>query len=62
MEKFEEHPTWKMLESGMKSLRLLKENTDSAQVSAIAHEAMCALYSLQLALEDQLNDVGSDEQ
>lgn len=61
MEKFEHNPTWQMLESGIKQMRLLNENTTSAQVAAIAHEAMCSLYSLQLALEDKIVNKGEQD-
>jgi hypothetical protein len=43
-----------MLETGKNSLKLVRDNSDSMQLALSAEEAMRALHSLQLALEDKI--------
>lgn len=61
--RFDDHPTWRMLETGMKSLRVVRDNADTNNVRMIAETAISSLYSLQLELENILIDLeDSDEQ
>jgi hypothetical protein len=53
---YEEHPTWRMLEEGKQYFKFLEETTISAELASTAREAMRALYSLQLEVENQLTN------
>jgi hypothetical protein len=55
--RFEEHPTWQMLEEGknyFKSLASAVNETEQPELFDISVVSFQSLFSLQLALEDQL--------
>jgi len=60
--RFEDHPTWQMLENGKQYFKFLEETALSAELVAIARQSIRSLYSLQLEVENQLiNQEGEGE-
>lgn len=58
--RFEEHPTWRMLEEGKQYFKFLEETTFSAELALTARQAMQSLYSLQLEIESKITDQGDE--
>lgn len=61
--RFDEHPTWQMLENGKSYFKYLVKSSDDIEIALTAETALHSLHSLQLALENQLIEKfgGSDE-
>jgi hypothetical protein len=52
--RFDEHPTWRMLEDGKNYFKYLAGSSFDLEISKISTEAFSALCSLQLQLENNL--------
>lgn len=52
--RFNEHPTWRMLEDGKNYFRFLAESSVDFEVSITAETALQSLHSLQMEVENQL--------
>jgi hypothetical protein len=52
--RFEEHPTWRMLEEGKNYFRYLAETATSFDLAEVASDASNSLHSLQIEVENQL--------
>ena len=52
--RFDEHPTWKMLENGKAYFKYLIKSSDDIEIALTAEAALHSLHRLQLALENDL--------
>ena len=52
--RFDDHPTWRMLEDGKNYFEYLASSSFDLEISEISTEAFSALCSLQLQLENNL--------
>jgi hypothetical protein len=60
--RFDEHPTWRMLEEGKKSLKwLATSNSIDHDVFKIIVTATSSLINLQIELENQIIEEMGDE-
>jgi hypothetical protein len=52
--RFDEHPTWRMLEEGKNYFRFLVDSNPNIEVVLTAEAAVNSLHSLQLQVENNL--------